>query len=436
MVFSLSAFPADRSVDVRVYNNTESYMTLWNKSLAHGCWSTQPTNILVGTISDFGAQSCGFLTGTEGQADYDAPNSDDFQIYWDNPFVGSNSYSVTVSNKSKYSVKYTGGGGDHSRILVFLTQNQPSTLYSIVIASDSQAWRLSTGDPNSASNRAPWEALNNKVVDSINQLSINEGFRFAIINGDITEFGRQVTRDSFYSVYNRLKFPFLFGLGNHDYENNVGDCTEALDASYNACARWSVDDMYSSKYDNGITLYANLMPYNFSSDYNGETRTGSLAYSWDYGNMHFVQLQNYPTYQVTLDHYAAQTIYIRKSMDWLENDLKNALARNKVIVLNMHDYDALKSDSTAEERARFRDLVDKYHVVAIFGGHTHQYGEFNRAGGDPVFGNAVVYNSGALFLGDYLRVAINGDCFQVSVYNGKTGTPELQKAYDSLCGKH
>lgn len=431
LVYSLSAFSAARSTDITIINNTGGQLTFAEKDLQHGIWSTDPPGSIAARKSaKFGSESSGFMTGTEGAVAYKEGGAI-FTIRWDNPYIGSNSYIMFTFDPVHYAVTYTGGGGDNASITVYITDLAGPVNYNIAVASDPQAWRLATGDPNSSSNQPPWEALNSKVVQSMNTLSKSVPIDFSIINGDLTEFGREVTRESFYSVYNKLDFPFLYGLGNHDYENNVGDCTEGLDLSTNACARWSVDTMASELWG-----YAAKMPSHFSSDYNDDSRTGSLAYSWDYGGIHYVQLQNYPSYTVTLDHWAASTIYIGSSINWLENDLKNAAARGKVSVLNFHDPDDFKSATSAADKAKIRDWIDKYKVIAVFNGHTHRYGVSNENGGDPVFGNAPVFNSGALFLGDFLLLKVENQCFTVSVYNGADGTAKHVQDFNKVCSRN
>ncbi|XTD81927.1 hypothetical protein AB8849_18810 [Proteus vulgaris] len=64
-------------------------------------------------------------------------------------------------------------------------------------------------------------------------------------------------------------------------------------------------------------------------------------------------------------------------------------------------------------------------MKAVFVGHTHYVGQDNRYGGSEIFGDIPVYNSGALFKGDYLSVDIRGSQFSIAVYNGLSGQPEL-----------
>lgn len=296
--------------------------------------------------------------------------------------------------------------------------------YAVIVMSDPQPWRLDLAgnDPNNS--QQSWESTVTKVRNSIQALHREKSFAFGIINGDLTEFGRRSQRESFRSLFapSPLGFNTYVGLGNHDYQNNVGDCAEPSNSDYsmNACARGMVFDMhYRIEEYRGYATSGNF-------EYDSTEYSGSKAYSWEYGNFHFVQLQNYPTYHVTLDHWAAATIEVTSSLHWLERNLIRARNQNKKIILNFHDGNQhFPNKSSQEELNLFKDWIEYYKVSAVFVGHTHNVGQDNRYGGSPIFGNIPVYNSGALFKGDYLLVEIKGTEFSISVYNGLSGSPQF-----------
>lgn len=303
-----------------------------------------------------------------------------------------------------------------------------SSRYSIFVMSDPQAWRLALADndPNNDSNR--WHDKLSLVRLSITMLNIDLLVPFGIINGDLTEYGRRSQRESYRTFFSpqALTFNVYVGLGNHDYQNNVGDCTEPdnADFSYNACARGMVFDMHSR-----IEEYRDY-PSSINFSYDSDIYWGSKAYSWDYGDIHYVQLQNYPTYHVELDHCIEKTISVTSSMDWLESDLKSAKQRGKSIVINLHDgTEHFIHNSTTEEKNRFRRFMSDYDVRAVFIGHTHQVAQENPYGGHEFFGNVKVYNSGALFKGDFLVVDVNGRDLKVHVYNGSSGKANYIKTF-------
>ncbi|XTZ40196.1 aegerolysin family protein [Salmonella enterica] len=426
-VIACPIYKAARSVDAIIINLTNSVLTFDSTSLWHGCWSaTVPKNVAAYSTAHVRSESCGVLTGTEGAARYHDSDGKEFVVYWNNPWSGSNTFDATTQN-SNYVAGYTGNQGTNVSVKAFFSYARTPSAFKAIIASDPQAWRLETGDPNSESNRSPWLSRNKNTAQAINTIVGQDHPAFMIVNGDITEFGREATRNDYHAVYDTISTPVLYGLGNHDYANNVGDCTVPGNLSSSSCAYTAVWSMGKE-----IVGYNSLFSKNgnFRDDYDENTSvTQSLAYSWDYGYMHFVQLQNYPTYAVSIYMYT-----IKKSLDWLEQDLKLAKERGKYSILNMHDYSQhFISNATAAEKERFKNLINTYRVVAIFGGHSHVYKRVNYDGGHSVYGNAVVYDSGALFKGDFLRVNFGDVCLKVEVMNGKTGVPKVVQSYQEVC---
>uniref|UniRef100_A0A915KAN7 Uncharacterized protein n=1 Tax=Romanomermis culicivorax TaxID=13658 RepID=A0A915KAN7_ROMCU len=141
---------------------------------------------------------------------------------------------------------------------------------------------------------------------------------------------------------------------------------------------------------------------------------GSLAYSFDIGNIHFVQLQNYPSYE----NYWYSKVYsrnssdycpykgmitfnIRSSLDWLENDLREASTQDKHIVLCFHDpCEYFKFDAGAE---RFKRLIIEYHVAGIFAGHfRYKHGIYRHF--PKRYADVPIFACGAPIYGTFLRV--------------------------------
>lgn len=108
-------------------------------------------------------------------------------------------------------------------------------------------------------------------------------------------------------------------------------------------------------------------------------------------------------------------IHITSLINWLEKDLKNAVSRNRVRVLNFHDatehfveyFNILPTQNKTKEKDRFKNLINNNQVFAVFCGHTHQV-ELQQSVDKTIFGNTPVYNSGALFKGDFLLVKGKG----------------------------
>ncbi len=146
-----------------------------------------------------------------------------------------------------------------------------------------------------------------------------------------------------------LQYPVYLSLGNHDYANNVNDCFWIREPRYgalgnNGCAQKAVDYMKAMMSCGRIET----SPATKIESYN----SGSLAYLWNMGSYHFVQLHNYPTYRVP-------SIGVQSSMAWLKKDLDRAKIANKKIVVDLHD---LSQHFKGAEYDAFEALLTKYNV--------------------------------------------------------------------------
>lgn len=101
--FALTSNSA-RSVIVHLQNTWYCTLELASKSLSHGVWikgGQPPAVIAPGATGTFGSESNGFMTDTEGWAVYNLEQCDDpaynnawVHVYWDNPYVGADSFSA------------------------------------------------------------------------------------------------------------------------------------------------------------------------------------------------------------------------------------------------------------------------------------------------------------------------------------------------------
>ena len=288
--------------------------------------------------------------------------------------------------------------------------------FKVLIMSDPQPDRLCPkyGYPT-IFGRDPWIQTNRPVVEGMNKLieqasTTPTTIDFGIINGDLTEFGWLFEHDLYRETYpNKILVPVYEGLGNHDYVNNKGDCWLFGYTTKDGCAINSINYM-ASRYD----IYKSNINQktNFNYDWNRVSfghYVGSLSYSFDYFGVHFVQLQNYPTYHG--QYYTFGWTYdITPSLDWLEKDLKAATTRGQKIILNWHDgTDHIREDRNSLEK--FKKILLKYKVSAIFLGHYHRqyYSTFDGTG-------IPMYMPGALFCGGYYVVNFQDKKMYVNYY--------------------
>ncbi|WP_022708774.1 aegerolysin family protein [Bartonella bovis] len=420
----------DRSTDVTIVNNIKgTSLVPISYGLSGGEWKRKPGTIESGQAGKMGTTSNAWLTGAGGWVKYQVQDDGTILTFkWNNPYTGKNSYSVNSSDKDYFFTTKGTGKGNNATMTWNVNRKSSMKDHLLIIAADPQAWRLDYGDPNSTANRDPWIKTNTKVAQAIKSHRAD----FHLVNGDLTEFGRPKTYTDYKNVYN---IPNLYeGLGNHDYANNVGDCTLIGTISRDSCAMSAVTRMLSeiNKYETQLPNFNKDVTDKFISSFPGVQPTrfieGSLSYSWDYGDIHYVQLQNFPIYTVHMsDVYFS--INITKSLDWLEKDLKAAADRGKTTILNFHDARRHVGDHDShfikpeniQDLTKFKSILARYDIAAIFVGHTHVQ-SFCQAKDDKVFGNIPVYTAGALYRGDYYLLDVKGKSVNVKAYNGKNGT--------------
>jgi hypothetical protein len=114
----LDTINASRSVILILENNTNMKLRKISENLQHGGWAITPKGqIPPKSTLVFGAMSAAWSvgTGTEGSITY-AGDGVELTIYWDNPFIGSNSckMQLTGPNASKYYTNNECGSGNHA----------------------------------------------------------------------------------------------------------------------------------------------------------------------------------------------------------------------------------------------------------------------------------------------------------------------------------
>ena len=114
---------ASRSVQIHFFNNTNTTLSLMDSNLGHGQWSdsdTPPQQIVPNAQNvQWGSESAGLATGTQGSVTYALSAGGTVVISWDNPFSGSNGYSIQAP--AGYQARYTGGDGNSTQVNFYLS---------------------------------------------------------------------------------------------------------------------------------------------------------------------------------------------------------------------------------------------------------------------------------------------------------------------------
>jgi Bacterial Ig-like domain (group 3) len=114
IVSTASAQAAARSIHVTFTNNSDSVLTL-TYAPVEGEWKPPPPNqIQIGQTVEFEGESNGVLTGTEFYANYKLADGSPLELFYDDPFVGSNSYREVAPQG--YVISRTGGSGNNASV--------------------------------------------------------------------------------------------------------------------------------------------------------------------------------------------------------------------------------------------------------------------------------------------------------------------------------
>ena len=150
-----------------VTNRTAKTFQVWQSNLDYGAWDTFPAGALgIGGQTNWKSKTNKFMQGTEGWltlASVDGRNL--IRFYWDNPFIGSNSYHVDSSPDLEV-ILTSGGGGDDAT--VFYEIRSATTEYRVLslpttgpgTISGSVRWETAVGLPDPAYNKSDsWQAI-------------------------------------------------------------------------------------------------------------------------------------------------------------------------------------------------------------------------------------------------------------------------------------
>lgn len=294
--------------------------------------------------------------------------------------------------------------------------------FSVAVLSDPQLpWDDTSPEAKAGtlSTEALWRnsrAHNLSLVQAVNALHASRQngaspLAFTVMNGDLTAFFHPHEVSEFRAFYDKgfawaypnvLQTPLYVGLGNHDYQNNVGNC-QSFTLDKNRCAKNAINLIRGAVFKN----YLSNMPAASLESYDAS----SLAYSWNRGRYHFVQLHNGPSYSIP-------ALGVGTPIEWLKADLKRARARGQIIIINMH---RPETGNTA-----FLQAIDGHPVAAVFAGHLHsllgQQGELNTPSGQKI----PVFFSGSADQRSFLLAEFEPTQLTVTPMSSQGGQPQAK----------
>ena len=173
---------------------------------------------------------------------------------------------------------------------------------------------------------------NNPAVEdlerSVFSINNNPDIQFVFVSGDLTENGDRMSLNQTKNVLDRLRVPYFAVPGNHE-------------------TKWS---------ESGVTDFRKVF--------------GNKRFKFRHGNFVFLGFNSGPIIRMMDGHIGIQDII------WLENELKNLLPNDNIIIVTHYPLQAGDVDNWYE----LTDLLRHYNIKAILGGHHHKNLQTNYDG--------------------------------------------------------
>ena len=248
--------------------------------------------------------------------------------------------------------------------------------FDMIVMADPQPFRVldkkknldSKGAGTEISNKSDTSArLNHRQGLTIKRLSDKYNVKGVIINGDLVETPSITQRRSYNKRYRQSKWknktPIFSGLGDHDFGSNW-DYADGKAREKSEKEKKQVMYFVKHYHIEQIKKLKKKTEYCVDFDYDEKNKKASLAYSWEIDEIHFVQLNNYPTMTDSLND-----LELTSSLGWLEKNLQKARDKGKSVILNFHD---CCNKFKRSDRREFEKVIDKFdNITAVFVGHLH-----------------------------------------------------------------
>jgi len=262
---------------------------------------------------------------------------------------------------------------------------------------------LVTGDPQyyddwgNQKNMKESDAVLREMVARIGASSCDSSHYLAgckirgmIVAGDLTQQGKSSELDWYRDgIKGAVRFAYD-GLGNHDYETN------------------RVKDFVLEDRRRSTVATSARAPH----------------YSWDWHDVHFVQLNLFPGNEPSP---AQPGLNPYGSLDFLRRDLQDHVGGSgrPVILIHHYGFDPFSKGNegwwTEDQRNRYGGVIANYNVKAIFTGHNHLNPDSSNDQWHLVWKGIDTFNSAATLNGVFLDVQITEDTLRVQRWGIKPG---------------
>ena len=255
-------------------------------------------------------------------------------------------------------------------------------------------------------------------------------FRGLITNGNLAEIGHQEELNAFEDTWvENQTFSIWPGLGSLQSraENKCDDKSCILGA-----VEWfenHVGSMPTRSFDAEVQKSGRFRRHK-------KTISGSLAYSWDIGDFHFVQLNSHPEYKTTISDsqyigglggwfgskYFQRVAEIKSSLGWLKADLRQT--KKPYIIINMQDLDQ------SVNSPGFKKILDQdKRIKAIFATNNTASNDFSFLA-DIGARSVPVFKSGSPDSNSYLWVRLQSQQgITVNSINSQYGQVKITESY-------
>lgn len=300
-----------------------------------------------------------------------------------------------------------------------LTRTEPYGVASV--AADVQF--LVTGDPQFNDWTEPqYIARNMYSKDTLNRMikEMNDScgiagcpIRGILVAGDLTQDSRMAEFNQYKNSIAGYDQNVFDGLGNHDEINWPMSSPGAIRA-------YIIQDRQRTA---------------------TATNVRNPHYSWDWNNVHFVQLNFAPMNEQD----AKEQVEPYKALQFLQEDLQNHVGASgrPVILIHHLGFDGFSQEWWSDKaRADYWRAISPYNVAAVFTGHSHLHPETNRLTWNPMWlspdssgpKSIPTFVSGATMYGAFLKVNISGNSLTVQRMGPTdTNNPKSQpKVYDAV----
>lgn len=296
--------------------------------------------------------------------------------------------------------------------------------YSFVVTSDPQyPWTDMTDkgqyETDSDKEKRSKELIENQY-NSIKDYAKNNGNMIeTIINGDITAYGHSWQWDMMNSLMKQLRAntgsPVVYGLGNHDIENNYDDTfhNDAWNRSFQYM--YNQSNPSNKNFPELVQRDCNIEDHGIFGDYK---YYGSLNFSQNIGNFRLIICNNYPTMTASTS-YGRYVYWLKNGLKFIASELGRAARNKKPVILCIHKPDNWNWE--IDKYHMFRNLVQTYYnagiLKAIYTGHYHRtHGDVtNRY--EENFGSVPTFSSGSASQKSYLINEVDQQKGELKVYD-------------------